>query len=120
MLKGLQGIETIVKRVEELQKDPYNKKVNVKALKLYKKQSNLIRGDSFTKENKDKIDEFHYHEMVDRLYMMMEIIDSQLLAHPLTEEDSELKQEIEKVIDILYKQYQRIGCKEAELFKEKN
>jgi len=63
-----------------------------------------------TKKKKKKIiDEFHYHEMIDRLSIVLKIVDDVILSHALIEDDPELKSEMNIVSDILAKQYQRVS-----------
>jgi len=66
------------------------------------------------KDTRDKpeLDEFHYHEMTDRLHVMMHSIDTHLQQHPVAEVETELSNHITKAVDHLWKAYQISGSKE--------
>lgn len=53
-----------------------------------------------------ELDDYHYHEMVDRLSVVMDIIDNSLVQHPIGKIETELKEEITLAFDHLYKAYQ--------------
>jgi hypothetical protein len=58
---------------------------------------------------KNKLDEFHYHEVLDRTYMINEIIENFLINHLVIKKHKKIKNDIEKAQDILYGVYQEIG-----------
>ena len=63
-----------------------------------------------TKINKDeKLDEFHYHEALDRTYIMCQQLEFVLLSHPIIQKHKELREEVKKALYILYDIYQLIG-----------
>jgi hypothetical protein len=62
-------------------------------------------------ELKEKLDEFHAHEALDRVHIVMIMIDEILSKHPYIEEDKDIKQAIEDAADHLAKAYQLIGQK---------
>jgi hypothetical protein len=45
---------------------------------------------------KQKIDQAHYLEMLDRLHVQMSMMEAHLIKHPVTEESEELKRLIIK------------------------
>jgi hypothetical protein len=53
-----------------------------------------------------KLDEFHYHEMIDRLAFFAETIDAQLAEHPAVEKEKRIKKNVDKAIELLYDAYQ--------------
>jgi predicted protein tyrosine phosphatase len=66
---------------------------------------------SMGKENKPKLDKFHYHEMLDRLSVVMDITDRHLQQHPVAKIDTEIKDHISKAVDELYEAYLKMGNK---------
>lgn len=59
----------------------------------------------------NKLDEFHYHELLDRLHVQCDNIDRHLLSHPVCDEESEIKEIITKCLDDLFFAYQKLGEK---------
>ena len=58
-----------------------------------------------------KLDEFHYHEMLDRLHVIMSMVDDHLQQHPVAKIDVELKTLISEAQDKLWLAYQLTGNK---------
>lgn len=58
---------------------------------------------------KETLDEFHYHEMLDRLHVIMSMVDDHLQQHPVAKLELEVKQNIEKAIEYLWEAYQQVG-----------
>jgi len=58
---------------------------------------------------KPELDEFHYHEMLDRISLLMSIIDDHLQQHPVGKLESEVKNLIEEAHLKLYEAYQIVG-----------
>lgn len=54
----------------------------------------------------DYIDEFHYHEIMDRLYIIETMVDNYLLEHPVLNEDKDLKKIITNISNDLHIAYQ--------------
>lgn len=69
---------------------------------------------------KEKLDEFHYHEALDRCYMLNNQIDEFLFEHPVVQKHKNLKKKVDRAITLLAECYQEIGGLEAVLFDEKN
>ena len=61
------------------------------------------------KEGKVEINDGHYHEMMDRLYVQMDILDQYLLKHPIGEKHKEISKPIIKAIVALVQAYQITG-----------
>ena len=59
--------------------------------------------------NKPELDEYHYHEILDRLNMVMEIIDTHLQQHPVAKLDNNVSKNISIAVDNLWNAYQTIG-----------
>jgi hypothetical protein len=57
----------------------------------------------------DILDEFHYHEAMDRTAMLINIIDSYLIQHPVFKAEKEFAKKIEHAGMLLTEAYQIIG-----------
>lgn len=68
---------------------------------------------------KPELDKFHYHEMLDRLHVVMSMADDHLQQHPVAKIESEVGQLIDSAITNLYKAYQLTGKIEFEKFDNK-
>jgi hypothetical protein len=55
------------------------------------------------------LDAFHYHEILDRLTIINEMIENCLISHPVCEKHSQLKDAIEKAQDALGDAYLELG-----------
>ena len=60
-------------------------------------------------KDKVEINDGHYHEMMDRLYVQMDILDQYLLKHPVGEKHKEVRKPIVKAIVALLNAYQIAG-----------
>lgn len=60
---------------------------------------------------KQTINEGHYLELMDRLYVVGATIDDFILKHPLTETDDEIHFKVEHALDLLMEAYQIVGKK---------
>ena len=49
-----------------------------------------------------KLKESQYHQMIDRLNVISDIIDSTLQQHPIAKLNPEVKERIQKAVDELY------------------
>ncbi len=56
-----------------------------------------------------EINDGHYLEVMDRLHIVMENLDSHLLQHPLVEQNPKVGKLIDKSIGDLFKAYQLVG-----------
>ena len=61
---------------------------------------------------KPELDEFHYHEMLDRLHVVMSMVDVHLQQHPVAKIEPEIKDLISHALDSLWQAYQLTGNKE--------
>jgi hypothetical protein len=69
-------------------------------------------------ENKKiKLDEFHYHEALDRCWWVQDIIQNLLLDHPVISQNKKLNTMIEKAGELIGKVYQEIGSIEYHTHK---
>jgi|TARA_B110000977_G_C10762976_1_gene371477 hypothetical protein len=59
-----------------------------------------------------ELDVFHYHEMTDRLHVMMDSIDTHLQQHPVAKIENEIGNHISKAVDHLWQAYQLSGSKQ--------
>lgn len=56
-----------------------------------------------------ELDKFHYHEFLDRLSLMGDIVDHSILKHPVCDETPGIKEMAEDVISKLVDLYQKVG-----------
>jgi len=56
-----------------------------------------------------KIDKFHKHEVLDRIYVIQSNINDFLVEHPVIKSDKKMKKKLEKVQSILGNIYQEVG-----------
>jgi len=63
------------------------------------------------KDLKKMLDEFHYHEALDRAHIICENIDDHLLQHPVCKLDKEISIKVEEALNTLYEAYQIIGSR---------
>ena len=67
-----------------------------------------------------ELDEFHYHEMLDRLSVMMQVVNNNVQQHPVAKIDKELKEHISNAVDQLWLAYQKTGQLITEKFETNN
>ena len=67
--------------------------------------------------SKPKLDRFHYHEMLDRLHVIMSMADDHLQQHPVAKIESEIGKHISDAVTSLFQAYQLAGQIEYEKFK---
>ena len=63
---------------------------------------------------KPKLDEFHYHEMTDRLSLIMSMIDMHLHQHPVAKLNKDVSALIEEAHSKVFEAYQLAGSLEFE------
>lgn len=61
----------------------------------------------------DELDQFHYHEVMDRAHLIMCMIQEHLVDHPAMEMHPEYKDVLEEAIKIIYGVYQDFGSAES-------
>ena len=69
----------------------------------------------------DILDEFHYHEAMDRAAMLTDMVDSYLVQHPVFKAEKEFAEKIEQAGMLLAEAYQIVGdlsCKRSEEIKK--
>lgn len=58
---------------------------------------------------KPKIDNFHYHELLDRSNLICEMIEDYLIQHPVTKLNPPINKKINEGLNSLWEAYQMIG-----------
>jgi len=61
------------------------------------------------KRVKDLITDLHYHEALDRTWMIIDILDRHLIQHPVFKAEKEYAKKVEKAGLLLAEAYQIIG-----------
>ena len=69
---------------------------------------------------KNEINKGHYLELMDRLAVQTDVIHNYIYEHPLTDNESDLKEKYEIALDTLWDAYQLIGTKEGFYEDENN
>jgi len=64
------------------------------------------------------LDEFHYHEALDRAHIICQNINDHLVQHPVCKLDKEVSKKVEDALTALYDAYQTIGQRSEQLFKD--
>ena len=67
--------------------------------------------EHFPADERQKIDDYHWHEALDRAHIMVEQFDALLLTHPVLEQDVALRQLAQEIADRLAALYQTIGTR---------
>lgn len=65
--------------------------------------------------NKPKLTEWHYHEALDRAYMIGDIIDRNLIQHPVCKLDKEVNALVEEASMKIFEAYQLLGQRRCDL-----
>lgn len=63
------------------------------------------------KIGKIELDDYHYHELLDRLHVIMCTIDNHLIQHPVCKIETDVKDHVSNAVDQLFIAYQLIGGK---------
>jgi hypothetical protein len=63
---------------------------------------------------KDKLNSGHYHEMMDRLHIIMENINDHLIQHPVAKVNKKLNAKLNTALENLWDAYQIAGNLENE------
>ena len=61
--------------------------------------------------SKPTLDPGYYHEMADRLHVLMCTMDDHLLQHPVAKLDKNVSKKIEEALELLAEAYQEAGSK---------
>ena len=64
------------------------------------------------KIGKIQLDDYHYHELLDRLHVIMSTIDDHLIQHPVCKIETNIKDHITNAVDQLSMAYQLTGGKQ--------
>lgn len=62
-----------------------------------------------------EINDGHYLELMDRLYILASTLNDHCLEHPLAEHDEEIRAAIEAAVEATYEAYQVVGSKDYEV-----
>ena len=62
------------------------------------------------------LDEFYYHEALDRSYIVANMIQEVLIEHPVVKKHKKLNKRINKAQQLIIEAYQIIGGLEIDLF----
>lgn len=62
-----------------------------------------------------KLDKFHYHEMTDRIHVVMMVIDGNLTQHPVAKLNKQIQSLIDQAQDKLFEAYQLSASIEHEM-----
>jgi len=62
-----------------------------------------------SKELEDFLNEGHYHEMADRLHVIMSTIDTHITQHPVSKINKKIYKQVEKAQNSLWEAYQEAG-----------
>lgn len=71
-----------------------------------------------SKKLKDLLDQFHYHEALDRASIICDNIDNHLLQHPVCKLDKEVSEKVEEALSSLWEAYQILGSRNMECQKD--
>jgi hypothetical protein len=63
---------------------------------------------------KDKLNPGHYHEMMDRLHIIMENINDHLIQHPVAKVDKKVNAKLNTALEELWEAYQLTGNLDSE------
>jgi hypothetical protein len=64
------------------------------------------------KIGKIELDDYHYHELLDRLHVIMSTIDDHLIQHPVCKIETNIKDHITNAVDQLVMAYHLTGGKQ--------
>jgi hypothetical protein len=70
------------------------------------------------KKKEEQLDEFYYHEALDRSYIVANMIEDVLVEHPVIEKHKELKEKVQKAQELIIEVYQEIGGLSVKLFTD--
>jgi len=64
------------------------------------------------------LDRFHYHEALDRAYLVADLMETALVEHPVIMKHKELRKNIKKAQQLILDSYQMIGGLDIKLFPD--
>jgi|TARA_B110000908_G_C10187174_1_gene418555 hypothetical protein len=56
-----------------------------------------------------ELDDLHYHEVLDRIHVIMSVVDNNLIQHPVLKLETEVKDLVDEAQTKLWEAYQLIG-----------
>jgi hypothetical protein len=62
------------------------------------------------KSRPPKLDEFHWHEALDRAYLAFEFFNERVADHAAVQSKPELKRDAEEIADRMFRLYQSLGA----------
>jgi hypothetical protein len=69
----------------------------------------IIKSNGKIMSVKDKLDQFHYHEALDRLHVVMSTINDHILQHPVCKLEKKVGNKVDKALILLFEAYQEVG-----------
>ena len=60
---------------------------------------------------KNKLDNYSYHEALDRSYLFPSLVDRELSNHPVIKINKKLSKKVDKILTLMFEVYQEIGDK---------
>ena len=63
---------------------------------------------------KNKINAGHYLELMDRIHIAACMIDDHILNHPLSENEKDIQNKLDRALELLLEAYQMVGNKEQD------
>lgn len=72
-----------------------------------------------SKKKKLFLDQFHYHEALERVYLLGHIGELFIDKHPVFKKHKKLKKKIKKALDIIADVYQELGREDFKKFNKK-
>ena len=61
--------------------------------------------------SKPTLNSDYYHEMADRLHVLLCVIDDHIAQHPVAKLDKNISKKIEEALELLAEAYQEVGSK---------
>lgn len=58
-----------------------------------------------------ELDDFHYHEVTHTINLVLNLLDNELIQHPVLKIEKEVRKDVEKATDNLFEAYQKIAQK---------
>lgn len=75
---------------------------------------------SLEKPKKNLINKGHYLELMDRIHVLCCTLDEHILNHPLSENEPDIQNKLDKALELLLEAYQIVGNKEYSYEEENN
>jgi len=75
---------------------------------------------SSEKRKNNSINKGHYLELMDRIHVLCCTLDEHILNHPLSENEPDIQNKLDKALELLLEAYQIVGNKESSYEEENN